>query len=40
MAGKTNQFRSSKMHANPPSQKLRKISFPSSAENSRKTKQK
>jgi len=28
------------MQANPPSQKLRKISFPSSAENSRKNKQK
>jgi len=40
MAGETNQFRSSKMRANPPSQKLRKYSFPSSAENSRKTKQK
>jgi len=33
MAGKTNQFRSSKIQSNPPSQRLRKISIPSSAEN-------
>jgi len=40
MAGKASQFSSSKINANPPSQKFRKISSPSSAENLIDTKQK